>query len=569
MARTQKLIERSEKVENVLWLRERRQGDDSPPDSIKRQRWTEQYHHFFRPPVTGQNWLTDMPQKLDRKQIQTITRLYWTDKWPIRRIARHMGISRKTIGKHLSLARPSCPSPQRASKLDSYKPAVAELLQRDFTVKSVAILQHLRSLGYKGGPTILGDYVRRIRMKSSGPSITGSRQEVFDWMRAVLQGALRQSELAGEMSHVAELGKLLATISEGRLSSRNRAMAVLARERGIGQSYVCSFLYLGKKTATKYWSDYKRGGTTALFARKPNARQKSNDNRIKEAVFALLHSPPSMHGINRSTWRLTDLQVVLRSQGQSLCPDVIRAIIKGAGYKWRKARVVLTSNDPEYKVKVDAIQELLSKLKAEEAFFSIDEYGPFAVKKKGGRKRVAPGEQYTVPQRQKSKGYLIITGALELSRNQVPHFYSKKKNTEEMIKMMDLLRAQYRHCSTIYLSWDAASWHISKHLFAEIEKRNAEAGVRQYPIVKTAPLPAGAQFLNVIESVFSGMSRAIIHNSDYSSIETAKQAIDTHFSNRNECFRQHPKKAGGKIWGVERVSSEFRESNNCKDPLYR
>src|ERR1700722_2787875 len=29
----------------------------------------------------------------------------------------------------------------------------------------------------------------------------------------------------------------------------------------------------------------------------------------------------------------------------------------------------------------------------------------------------------------------------------------------------------------------------------------------------TAPLPAGAQFLNVIESVFSGMSRAVIHNS--------------------------------------------------------
>ena len=32
------------------------------------------------------------------------------------------------------------------------------------------------------------------------------------------------------------------------------------------------------------------------------------------------------------------------------------------------------------------------------------------------------------------------------------HFYSPKKNTKEMIKMMDLLRAQYRDCKTIYLS---------------------------------------------------------------------------------------------------------------------
>ncbi len=261
--------------------------------------------------------------------------------------------------------------------------------------------------------------------------------------------------------------------------------------------------------------------------------------------------------------------MVLRNQGQYLCKDVIRSIIKQAGYKWRKARVVLTSNDPDYRLKVDTIKEILQQLKANEAFFSIDEYGPFAVKKKGGRKRVAPQENYTIPQIQKSKGCLIITGALELSRNQVTHFYSKKKNTNEMIKMMDLLRTQYRDCSAIYLSWDAASWHISKQLFTEIKARNEEAATLGYPIVKTAPLPAGAQFLNTIESVFSGMSRAVIHNSDYPSVEAAQKAIDDYLAKRNEDFRQHPKRAGGKIWGSERVPNQFREGNNCKDPLYR
>jgi hypothetical protein len=44
-----------------------------------------------------------------------------------------------------------------------------------------------------------------------------------------------------------------------------------------------------------------------------------------------------------------------------------------------------------------------------------------------------------------------------------------------MIKMMDLLRTQYRDCKTIYLSWDAASWHISKELFSQIKERNEEA----------------------------------------------------------------------------------------------
>jgi hypothetical protein len=164
---------------------------------------------------------------------------------------------------------------------------------------------------------------------------------------------------------------------------------------------------------------------------------------------------------------------------------------------------------------------------------------------------------------------MILTAALELSRNQVSHFYSRKKNTDEMIKMADLLRCQYRACSTIYLSWDAASWHMSKKLVAHLERINHQATVDGFPVLKLAPLPAGAQFLNVIESVFSGMARAIIHNSDYPSVEVARDAIDRYFDQRNEHFFKQPKRAGKTIWGKERVPSEFAEGQNCKDPLYQ
>jgi len=155
------------------------------------------------------------------------------------------------------------------------------------------------------------------------------------------------------------------------------------------------------------------------------------------------------------------------------------------------------------------------------------------------------------------------------ARNQITHFYSFKKNTDEMIKMADLLRSQYRTCRTIYLSWDAASWHISKKLFSHLDEVNEQAVRDGFPIVKTAALPAGAQFLNVIESVFSGMAKGIIHNSDYASAEAAKDAINRYFKERNEFFVRCPKRAGRKIWGQERVPSEFSEANNCKDPLYR
>jgi len=74
-----------------------------------------------------------------------------------------------------------------------------------------------------------------------------------------------------------------------------------------------------------------------------------------------------------------------------------------------------------------------------------------------------PGDQIrAIPQRQRSKGSLICTAALELSTNQVVHFYSKRKNTAEMIKMLETLVAKYSDQERIYLSWDAASWHASK-----------------------------------------------------------------------------------------------------------
>jgi hypothetical protein len=89
------------------------------------------------------------------------------------------------------------------------------------------------------------------------------------------------------------------------------------------------------------------------------------------------------------------------------------------------------------------------------------------------------------------------------------------------------------------------------------------------PIVETVPLPSGAQFLNVIESIFSGMARSIIHNSDYKTLDEAKGAIDRYFADRNRHFVRHPKRAGRKIWGKERELADFSEANNCKDPRYR
>jgi transposase len=388
-------------------------------------------------------------------------------------------------------------------------------------------------------------------------------------MRRVLQREINADALYCELGDIPDLSVLLQHLHNGRLLDRNRAMVALASHRNITSQTICGFLGVGKAFVRKYRNKFNCSGASVLFAPQIKSNRKIDNEDLRSAVFSLLHEPPASHGINRTSWTMPLLCRVLKDNGRPVGPALVGKMIKAAGYKWRKAKVVLTSNDPTYKEKLARIRSILTNLQPDEAFFSIDEYGPFAIKAKPGRTLVPPGVQPTVPQWQKSRGCLIMTAALELSGNQVTHFYSAKKNTGEMIRMMDVLINRYADRRKLYLSWDAASWHISKQLFARIDAHNSVVVNGGAPLIETAPLPAGAQFLNVIESVFSGMARAIIHNSDYKSMDAAKASIDRYLEDRNASFQRHPKRAGKKIWGNERELAEFSDANNCKDPRYR
>jgi hypothetical protein len=100
--------------------------------------------------------------------------------------------------------------------------------------------------------------------------------------------------------------------------------------------------------------------------------------------------------------------------------------------------------------------------------------------------------------------------------------------------MLATLIEEYTQKRRIYLSWDAALWHMSKMLYAHVAEHNDAVANGEVvgPLVALAPLPAGAQFLNVIESVFSGTARAIIANSNYGSVDKARAAIERYVKER-------------------------------------
>jgi hypothetical protein len=65
------------------------------------------------------------------------------------------------------------------------------------------------------------------------------------------------------------------------------------------------------------------------------------------------------------------------------------------------------------------------------------------------------------------------------------------------------------------------------------------------PNIKVTPLPSKAQFLNVIESVFAGMKKAVICNSDYATPHDMQGAISRHFEEKKPVL-QRESQAGWK-----------------------
>ena len=118
-----------------------------------------------------------------------------------------------------------------------------------------------------------------------------------------------------------------------------------------------------------------------------------------------------------------------------------------------------------------------------------------------------------------------------------------------MMDMIELLYSQYHTKMKLYVTWDAVAWHNSGPLLEALDHFNEQTSASSVgPIIELVPLPTSSQFLNVIEGVLSGMTRAVINNSDYSDAARMKQAISKHFSERNEHFRHNPSRVGRKIW---------------------
>lgn len=122
---------------------------------------------------------------MDESKRNEIIRLFYS-RSSNRRIARTLGIDRKTVGRvlaehHQQRAGTAPPAPASKSILDPFAESIAGLLDRYPDITAVRMLEELRSLGFEGRYSIVRDHLRQIRPRpvmpvrrfETGPGVQG------------------------------------------------------------------------------------------------------------------------------------------------------------------------------------------------------------------------------------------------------------------------------------------------------------------------------------------------------------------------------------------------------------
>ena len=233
----------------------------------------------------------------------------------------------------------------------------------------------------KRRPTV-GKRLDASRHDSTGPQeqlmTCESREAELNWMISLAQGRFGIEEIKLAISNRLDEGdvdELLACIRTAPLKYRNRAVAVLSYYHLIRVGHIAEFLRVTHSSVDEWLHKFPRQGCQLLLPWQSHYR-KAKDTVYRDAIFEILHAPPSAYGINRTTWRLPDLHTVMAKRGLPIARTNIRKIIKDAGYRYRKAKKVLTSNDPKYKEKLKNITCILHNLAQRKSFFRLMSMDP-------------------------------------------------------------------------------------------------------------------------------------------------------------------------------------------------
>jgi hypothetical protein len=209
-------------------------------------------------------------------------------RWREFKIATHLHIHHTVVRRVLAQAGiAKVGSPKRPAGIEMYLPFIREVLDDFPEIAASQLYPLVRKRGYCGSPAHFRHQIACLR-----PQFDAS-----EWMLALLQKKIAIEDLKRQTDDLPDLEIFLSRLSNGSRFDRNKSLAILAFRRKLTTDTICSALGISSSTYSCYKDVFRHGGTEALFASRPCPRRKTDDENLKNAIFKLLHEPPSNYDI--------------------------------------------------------------------------------------------------------------------------------------------------------------------------------------------------------------------------------------------------------------------------------
>jgi transposase len=132
---------------------------------------------------------------------------------------------------------------------------------------------------------------------------------------------------------------------------------------GSGLISLCSKIERSSSVVKRWITGYLNDGLAGVPPRQIKELSSETISHIegkKQRLIEILHQSPSLYNVNRTSWSLKTLAETYKAEhGQPMSKTMISAYVRLMGYRFRTAKRVLTSPDPDFRAKLQEITRIL------------------------------------------------------------------------------------------------------------------------------------------------------------------------------------------------------------------
>ena len=327
-----------------------------------------------------------------------------------------------------------------------------------------------------------------------------------------------------------------------------RARILLGRADGAGISVLARANSTSRKLVERTVDRAAAFGCVAgLDDLARTGRPRKIDSEARAWVVSLACRQPKELGLAAEMWTQSTLATYVRENCvaaghpslRSVVKGTVNKILNGEGIKPHKIKYYLERRDPDFEEKLAVVLHLHKDVMLENeapsperdrttvsydekpGIQALAETAPTLPPAPGGRGCLGRDYEY------RRLGTLSILAGVDLHTGHVHHLVERKHGSDEFIKFLKALSGAYPEHWRIRLLLDNHSVHKSRQT-----QKFLESVPGRFEFVFT---PKHASWLNVIEMVFSKMSRSFLRQIRVRSLKELRERIDLGIAEMNRC----------------------------------